>query len=118
MVKILVTLTSNLGVIIEKAFPANYPIFGILAWAQNHGNMTISMKPLRKIYCEEIRLNMGGYDSLGTYYGHFKRLYSISDENSNHITNIRASSRGEAQCEFADKTARFEVTYFWAWERL
>lgn len=63
-----------------------------------------------KVYVERVRLNSGGYDSSGRYFGTGAPLYSYSDDNANFHGYVRANSREEAKArvrEEARKSSRW-----------
>lgn len=50
-----------------------------------------------KLYAERVRLNAGGYDSRGRYWGQGAPLYRVSDEDGNIDEHVRASSAADAR---------------------
>lgn len=62
-----------------------------------------------KFTLRRVRLDNGGYDSLGTYWGHGEPLYWVANEEGSIDYNIRASSRDAAKAEvrFSYPKARF-----------
>ncbi len=50
-----------------------------------------------KLYLRKIRLNAGGYDSNGTYFGHGSPLYWCSSADNEIDFMIRAPNRFEAE---------------------
>ncbi len=55
-----------------------------------------------KILCRKVRLNQGGYDSNGYYYGVGQSVYQITDEWGTELFVCRASSRVSALSKFAN----------------
>ena len=57
----------------------------------------INRKDCVKLYLNKIRIDSGGYDSNGTYFGFGKPLYWYADANGNIDCMLRASNRLEAK---------------------
>ena len=49
-----------------------------------------------KFYLREVRLDSGGYDTNGTYFGWHQRLYWYADAEGKVDATLRASNRVEA----------------------
>ena len=49
-----------------------------------------------QVYLSEVRLNMGGYDKYGVYWGVCKKLYNCYDAMGIEDQNFRATNRAEA----------------------
>ena len=62
-----------------------------------------------KFYLKKIRLDDGGYDSNGTYFGVGQDLYWYADEDENVDAMLRANDRNDAKRQVIDKypNARF-----------
>lgn len=58
---------------------------------------------LPKLYAEHIRLDQGGYDRRGRYWGHHKKLYLVSEADGDAFQYVRASSAKEAKTLFLAK---------------
>lgn len=50
-----------------------------------------------KFTLQRIRLNNGGYDNTGTYYGHGQPLYEFQSENGDYGGTVRAPDREAAK---------------------
>lgn len=70
-----------------------------------------------KLYLQWVRLNSGGYDSFGCYWGISRRLYRVFDEAGEIDEYFRAVDRKEAEsialakypsCRLARQTRRQE----------
>lgn len=50
-----------------------------------------------KVYLRRIRLNSGGYDRTGYYYGHGAPLYEYESADSAYVGELRAYDREDAK---------------------
>lgn len=50
------------------------------------------------LYLRHIRLNSGGYDSGGAYWGQYQRLYWVADQDGNSKF-LRARNRDDAKAQ-------------------
>jgi hypothetical protein len=66
--------------------------------------------PAGKMTLRRVRLNGGGYDRNGTYFGHGAPLYWYADEGGNVDAMLRASSREIAKDKIR---ALFPLTRFY-----
>lgn len=66
-----------------------------------------------KFYLQHVRLNQGGYDDSGRYFGVGKRLYSYeSDAYDGTDGWIRANDRADAKACLIEKFSLFEVSFY------
>lgn len=55
--------------------------------------------PEGRMVLRRVRLDSGGYDSNGTYFGHADPLFWYADEGGNVDAMLRAKSRAEAKAK-------------------
>lgn len=115
-VKICVSVTNLQNLVVDRIFDGYASAIQMITWARLFGPGEVTMMTLEKLTCKEIRLNKTGYDSSGTYYGVFRRLYSISGDKNGWIENVRADTRQQAQECFENKPISFKYNYYWAWK--
>lgn len=62
-----------------------------------------------KITLRQIRLDSGGYDSTGAYWGHHQRLYWAASDDGEYDTTMRAVDRADAKAQVREvyPNARF-----------
>ena len=60
-------------------------------------------EPMGKLYLRRVRLNLGGYDPNGTYFGHGAPLYWCSDAEGEVDFVLRARDRDEAKTKVLKK---------------
>ena len=54
----------------------------------------------RPLHLTHVRLDRGGYDATGAYWGHGQRIYAIWDDGGLIYWTTRAKSRDAAKAEF------------------
>lgn len=64
-----------------------------------------------KLYLKQVRLNQGGYDSQGRYFGNGKPLYHYHSEDYTISEHVRANNREEAK-EIARKQEKHRTVSF------
>jgi hypothetical protein len=65
--------------------------------------------PIGKFTLQQIRLDSGGYDICGAYWGHHQRLYWCTSECGTYDSTLRAVDRNDAKRQFRETypNARF-----------
>lgn len=56
--------------------------------------------PLRPLHLVRLRLDSGGYDAGGVYWGHGAPLYAVHDAGGDFYETLRARSRDDAKAKF------------------
>lgn len=70
------------------------------------GRCAIHGQPEGRIYLRKIRIDSGGYDPNGTYFGFGNPLYWYADTDSNVDAVLRADSREGAKQQIRERYPR------------
>lgn len=65
-----------------------------------------------KVYLQKVRLNQGGYDAHGRYWGVGMPLYWYCTEDCEHDSHIRAFNREDAKLKVRQVLRTEEVEFF------
>ncbi len=60
-----------------------------------------------KLRTNLIRLDRGGYDSRGRYYGVGQKIYAVTDKEGDQLAIVRARSASDAKKDVAEQLAVF-----------
>lgn len=110
----------------DKGLPWGWIALGGLAlagvvWAVSRGAREVGAgissnpsepRPKFKIYLERVRLDSGGYDSRGQYWGVGEPLYRYSDDSGAIDGYVRAASRAEAKEKVRYQSAGMDVSFY------
>ena len=84
-------------------------VIGLVAIVARGGFRRAGKRGLRGLHglrAEHVRINRGGYDSGGRYWGTGEKLYNVYDTDGDFYEHVRASSAAEAKRKLASKAAQ------------
>ena len=65
-----------------------------------------------KLYLQKLRINKGGYDDHGVYYGVGRPVYTYYSDNEPITGEVRAIDREDAKCLIEEKYPNKEFSFY------